>query len=67
MEKEIMESVNNETVCNMVTKSNGGKVAGLVLGALGVAGGIAATLIYKKKKQNSKTEIVEAEQIDDEK
>ena len=67
MEKEIMESVNEEAVYTMATRPNGGKVAGLVLGALGVVGGIAAALIYKKKKQNRKTEIVEAEEIDEEK
>ena len=58
---------NNFETTNVVSNSKGGKVAGLVLGALGVVGGIAAALIYKKKKQNSKTEIVEAEQIDEEK
>lgn len=58
MDNKIMEG----QVMEGVTKSNGGKAVGLVLGALGVLGGITAAAIYKKKKNGSKveeTEVVE--------
>ena len=51
-----MENMNNNQIYEGVSKSNGGKVTGLVLGALGVLGGIAATVIYKKKKNANKVE-----------
>lgn len=46
-----------EETTQVVSNSKGGKVVGLVLGAVGVLGGIAATMIYKKKKNK----VVESE------
>lgn len=51
-DKTLMETT------EVVTKTNGGKVAGLVLGAVGVLGGIAAAIIYK----NRKNKVVESEE-----
>lgn len=59
MENNLMNETNQ--VCGGVSKSNKGKVVGLVLGALGVLGGIAATAIYKSKKNGNKVEYVEVE------
>lgn len=35
------------------------KVLGLVLGALGIAGGVAVAVTYKKNKAENETEVVE--------
>lgn len=48
-----------EEATQVVSNSKGGKVVGLVLGTVGVLGGIAATLIYKKKKNK----VVESEAV----
>lgn len=53
-----MENKETNQVCESVAKTNGGKVAGLVIGALGVLGGIAAAVIYKKKKSANSVEVV---------
>lgn len=62
MENKNMEMTNQ--VVGGVSKSNGGKVAGLLLGALGVVGGLAAAAIYKKKKAANSVEEVEAEVVE---
>ena len=57
---------NNYETNNVCTSnSNGGKVAGLVLGAIGVLGGIAAAVIYKKKKAQNKVEEADVEDNED--
>lgn len=48
-----------EETTEVVSKLNGGKIAGLVLGTVGVLGGIAAVIIYKKKKN----QLVDSEAI----
>lgn len=60
MENKMMEGLNEQAVktCGGVSNS-GGKIGGLVLGALGVLGGIAAVTFFKKKKaQNNVEEVV---------
>lgn len=53
MENKIIDG--QAQVCGGVSNSKGGKV-GLVLGAVGVLGGIAAAALYKKKKNGNKVE-----------
>lgn len=62
MENKNMETMNQ--VVGGVSNSKGGKVVGAVLGALGVLGGVAAAVIYKKKKAASNVEEVEAEVVE---
>lgn len=54
MENRIMDG---QTQVCANGSSKGGKVAGIVLGAIGVLGGIAAAVIYKKKKQQNEVEV----------
>lgn len=65
MENKNMEMMNQ--VMEGTTNSNGGKVVGLALGALGVLGGIAAAVIYKKKKANKTEEVVDVEVVENNK
>lgn len=62
MKTENMNETNQ--VCGGTSKSKGGKAVGLALGALGVLGGIAAAVIYKKKKNGNEVEYVEVEDVE---
>lgn len=52
---------NNFETTNVVSNSKGGKAVGLALGAIGILGGIAAAVIYKKKKDQNKVEETDVE------
>lgn len=62
MENKVIEETTNFN--GGVSTSNGGKTVGLVLGALGVLGGIAAAVIYKKKKNSNQNEVVSENDVD---
>ena len=72
MAKKVVEEINNDTVnqvCEGVSKTNGGLIAKLAVGALGVAATIGAVIFYKNKKNNNEvvTDDVEVVPTDNEK
>lgn len=65
MEKnKIMEGLNEEMVYEGVTKTKGGLLPKLAVGAIGVAAAVGAVLFLKKKKQDRDVEIVESDSCD---
>lgn len=65
MENKMMEEVSEQAVQTCGGATNlGGKIGGLVLGALGVLGGIAAVTFFRKKKaqRNNEEVVVETDE-----
>jgi hypothetical protein len=62
MENKMMEEVSEQAVQTCGKASTfGGKIGGLLLGALGVVGGILTVMFLKKKKAQHKNEEVVVE------
>lgn len=62
MENKIMEEANQVYGGGSITGK--GKLVGLLFGTVGVLGGIAAAVLYKKKKNSNNVEEAEVEVVE---